>query len=206
MAVRTVWVGYDEYVFALKSLQVLFRSGLPSPAALQDALAYEQRNRHVLAELGDQERADLAVDHLFELGWFQDHAVELIRAGRERDAVALVAIADALYPAEAGISWQIVRAQIGYSDEATAELERMVADAERRRFPRLCALEALEEIGALETFLRAGFSLAEEYARAHDFESAWCAVDVVDSALLDLMEESQSSWRGEAAEKDGLRQ
>ena len=79
MAVRTVWVGYDEYVFALKSLQALFRSGLPSPAALQEALAYEQRNRHVLAELGDQERADLAVDHLFELAWFQDHAVELIR-------------------------------------------------------------------------------------------------------------------------------
>lgn len=204
-AVRTVWVGYDEYVFALKTLQALFRTGQPDAARLRRILERERTLRGVLEELGDQERADLALDHGFEPAWFQAEAVELARAGFEAEATALVEIADALFPAEAGISWQIVRAQTGRLDEATAELERLVANGEQRRYPRLCALEALHDIGALDSFLRAGFTLAQEYARAQDFESAWCAVNAVDVALLGIVEESQSRWRGEAQGKPPLR-
>lgn len=196
MAIRTVWVGYDDYLFVLKELDAVFRGGVPPEHVLSRVLAHEKSARALLGDLGDHERGDLAFDHGFVPDWFQDQAVELIRLERPDEAYALIDIADNLFPAEAGISREVMRAQTGHWDEAVAALISLTRDGARRRYSRLCALEALNDIGALKEFVDTAFALARDYMNAHDFESAWCAVNTVDTALLDLIEESGQAWSG----------
>ncbi|MBX5481949.1 MAG: hypothetical protein IRZ16_08955 [Myxococcaceae bacterium] len=204
--VRTVWVGFDEYLGVLKDVEALFRWRLPEASVLRGVLEREMRARHVLDDLGEQERTDLALEVGLLPDWFVDKALELAQADRRAEAEALVQLADVLHPAEAGISLQVLRAQTGHFDEAVAALIAQVRDESKRRYSRLCALEALNDIGALHEFVGAAFWLAQSFLDAGDYESAWCAVNTVDGALLEVIEESGRSWPGSERGRAALRQ
>lgn len=188
------WVRLEGYLRALENLANLFAAGLPPKEALAHALDREEALRGVLADKDWLARGTFAFDCGIESADFVDHAVELARQGRLAESKRLTSVVDFLFPDEAGIGEQVVRALTGDAPSAAERLVALARDKDALPELRRNAVVALERIGDLEQHVTCAFELVREYARGHDFRNASDAAFEVAEVLAGLDEESQAAW------------
>jgi hypothetical protein len=103
---------------------------------------------------------------------FNTLAETLARAGHMEDAEAFANLEEFLLPVRRGITRAVVRSAKGEREPAIEDLRKVAADSARVPFSRLCAVDALFHLNALEPMVSVARPLMEEAEREKDWHLA----------------------------------